>query len=392
MIGFLANRKHARLQQLLSSYIDGQVEPAELEEVQEHLAACDSCRQELDTLRFTVSLLRELPEIQARRSFTLAEAPTPVRRAPSLGWSAGLATSVAALLVIALLLGDVTGVLVQTTSLEVDAPATIEQAAAPFSAAIAEAPVAEIESAVEQAPAPVAPAAAEAAPAPAAAMAAPAPAAKERDAQPGIEVAVQAESEEPAPEPRTLAAPPPLTEPSAMQASSVVRSVEVELLDEGDDGPFAFAPKDFTFTVGEVVNFRLASESVLHTFTVNELGIDVAVEGGEAVEFTHSFDEPGIYKLICIPHLAFGMDGTISVEVSPISEAGPAPAPATPAPREIEGREALAPVDVSVEAPPDEAGLSLPLWQLEAIFGGLAVILALVALWVYLRRRFTSRT
>jgi plastocyanin len=46
--------------------------------------------------------------------------------------------------------------------------------------------------------------------------------------------------------------------------------------DAGGRGPFSFDPADLTF--------------------------DVDVNGGETVSFPFTFDEPGTYTLICIPH------------------------------------------------------------------------------------------
>lgn len=106
-------------------------------------------------------------------------------------------------------------------------------------------------------------------------------------------------------------------------------AISVGLNDAGGPGPFEFAPNNFTFKRGETVNFSFAGESQFHTFTVGDLGIDVAVDGGASVDFTFTFDTPGTYKVICIPHEALGMVGTITVEDAPASSA---PAPAAPAP------------------------------------------------------------
>ena len=83
--------------------------------------------------------------------------------------------------------------------------------------------------------------------------------------------------------------------------------------DGGGGGPFSFDPAGLTFDAGETVEFTLVGESQFHTFTVEELGIDVNVNGGETVSFDYTFDEPGTYTLICIPHQALGMVGTITV-------------------------------------------------------------------------------
>ena len=88
----------------------------------------------------------------------------------------------------------------------------------------------------------------------------------------------------------------------------------VNLNDAGGTGPFLFDPADVTFDVGETVIFTFVGEAVFHTFTVQELGIDVDVNGGETVTFQHTFDTPGTFTLICIPHQALGMVGTITVQ------------------------------------------------------------------------------
>ncbi len=92
-----------------------------------------------------------------------------------------------------------------------------------------------------------------------------------------------------------------------------VTEVEVKLNDSGGRGPFAFDPVDLSFSVGEAVSFTFVGEAVFHTFTVEDLGIDVDVNGGETVSFDFTFDKPGTYTLICIPHQALGMVGTITV-------------------------------------------------------------------------------
>ena len=71
---------------------------------------------------------------------------------------------------------------------------------------------------------------------------------------------------------------------------------------------------DLSFNAGETVNFSFESESQLPTFTVDDLDIDVSVDGGETVGFSFTFDKPGTYDLICIPHEALGMVGTITVQ------------------------------------------------------------------------------
>ena len=53
----------------LSEYLDGRLSGTAAARVDRRLAECSTCRQELDTLRSTVSLLRQTPELALPRSF-----------------------------------------------------------------------------------------------------------------------------------------------------------------------------------------------------------------------------------------------------------------------------------------------------------------------------------
>ncbi len=84
--------------------------------------------------------------------------------------------------------------------------------------------------------------------------------------------------------------------------------------DLGGSGEYRFDPSAFRFQVGQEVTFALISETEFHTFTVDDLDIDVSMDAGETVLFTFTFDTPGTYELICIPHQSLGMVGEIVVE------------------------------------------------------------------------------
>lgn len=84
--------------------------------------------------------------------------------------------------------------------------------------------------------------------------------------------------------------------------------------DQRGSGEYRFDPSELRFKVGQEVTFALISETEFHTFTVNELDIDVSMDAGETVLFTFTFDRPGTYELICIPHKTLGMVGEIIVE------------------------------------------------------------------------------
>ena len=156
MIGFLGNRRHARIRHLLSAYVDGQVTESELAHVERHLGQCPECRLELESLRTTVGLLKRLPQLEAPRSFALSQEPVDVRWTPPTAWAVRLAASVAGLLLVALLVSDLAGLVDQRRVLEeAAAPSTpAVTTAAPAPAALA-APVAATEKEVSTAERPI---------------------------------------------------------------------------------------------------------------------------------------------------------------------------------------------------------------------------------------------
>ncbi len=73
--------------ELLSAYIDGEVTRDEAARVEQHLPTCRRCAGELESLRWTVNLLREVPPIPVPHSFAVRLAdlePEPAQRRRSL--------------------------------------------------------------------------------------------------------------------------------------------------------------------------------------------------------------------------------------------------------------------------------------------------------------------
>ena len=62
------------------------------------------------------------------------------------------------------------------------------------------------------------------------------------------------------------------------------------------------------------MSFELIAETEFHTFTADALMIDQSVDAGQTVEFSHTFDAAGTFKLICIQHESLGMVGEITVQ------------------------------------------------------------------------------
>ena len=89
---------------------------------------------------------------------------------------------------------------------------------------------------------------------------------------------------------------------------------EVKLRDLEGSGEYAFGPKELVFKIGDSINFVIVAETEFHTFTVEDLGIDESADVGQQVTFNFKFDQAGTFALICIPHEAQGMVGTITVQ------------------------------------------------------------------------------
>ncbi len=116
MIGLFTRQAGEREQrdELLSAYLDDQLSAGERARLEAQLATDPVLRAELDTLRHTVALVRDLPPVPIPRNFilprTVAARPRPVQRArPRPAWTAPLltaATAVVSLVFVVVLAGD----------------------------------------------------------------------------------------------------------------------------------------------------------------------------------------------------------------------------------------------------------------------------------------------
>jgi Putative zinc-finger len=80
--------KHARFKDQLSPYLDGALSSTEIATLEAHLGTCEACRGELDELRATVAATRDLPQVDAPRSFALTPQMLEGRRPAAAGTSA----------------------------------------------------------------------------------------------------------------------------------------------------------------------------------------------------------------------------------------------------------------------------------------------------------------
>jgi anti-sigma factor RsiW len=63
----------SKTREQLTSYLDGELDGKERERLELHLESCRSCREECDSLRQTVSLLHNMPEVSSERTFRIDE-------------------------------------------------------------------------------------------------------------------------------------------------------------------------------------------------------------------------------------------------------------------------------------------------------------------------------
>ena len=113
MIGLIRHRRAARL---LSSYIDGQVTPAERGAVEKHLGTCDGCTDELAELIRTASLMSGLSVLEPASSYALSSPPAKAAGGrPSLAlWAPGIAAAACAVFLAVVVSGQAAGLLVQS--------------------------------------------------------------------------------------------------------------------------------------------------------------------------------------------------------------------------------------------------------------------------------------
>lgn len=102
------------VQELMSEYIDGVLDPSALERVDRHIEGCPECRSELDALKMVVDLVRDLPLVEPPPEFRPelrkrleTEAVRPVNtglihRLASGRWSGIIALAASFILVIGL--------------------------------------------------------------------------------------------------------------------------------------------------------------------------------------------------------------------------------------------------------------------------------------------------
>ncbi len=94
--------KHEKVKALLPLYGDKDLSPEERKLIEEHLRVCRECQAEWESLRWAISLTREVPRVPAPRSFKVRASDLEKVRAPVGLYVARAFTALAAALFIIL--------------------------------------------------------------------------------------------------------------------------------------------------------------------------------------------------------------------------------------------------------------------------------------------------
>ncbi|MBI2303135.1 MAG: cupredoxin domain-containing protein [Chloroflexi bacterium] len=105
-------------------------------------------------------------------------------------------------------------------------------------------------------------------------------------------------------------APAPTQAPGAKTTPGGIREIAVT------EKLATFSPATITVAKGEKVRLKLTSADLGHTFTVDELGIDINVPAGQTVTQEITAQKEGTFTLYCRPHRSQGMTGSFVVKGS----------------------------------------------------------------------------
>ncbi len=123
-----SRRIHQWVEERLSEYVDNRLLPRERAAIEQHLAECAACRASLESLRWTIALVKQAPAPALPRTFVL---PVPAPRAPRPSLAFGLAQFGAALATVLLLVVIGVDALIQSSALRAPMPSVAYESAAP---------------------------------------------------------------------------------------------------------------------------------------------------------------------------------------------------------------------------------------------------------------------
>lgn len=397
ILGLFRQTDDDRRRELLSSYIDGELTDDEVREVEELLGSSDDARQELSGLKMSVALIGQLPELALPRSFKLDTLPEE-QKTPwwSSLWATGLVTSMATMLLVALVAGDMLNVLTQTQAAAIESLDSTAPQQAAGSAAFANG----LSSEAALAPPPATQAAAfdesdgstETANEPAAAA-------------PSLAAIASASAEEASPQPETSADSQMLAGPQAqtLAAPSIERTTAPQ---DSQDAPVAAslapAPAEAPGIASIAAESTDAPTPEDTTADGSANAIEEPIVSASAPAQARALPPPAAKTSASVENQVLptidgeGSDaGALAMESAPVPDDGDKAGPASrtsaaapmPATASIETQSVVpTPLDENIDA---DDGIELPLRQLEI---GAAIIVVLFATGSFFvtRRRRTS--
>lgn len=119
---------------------------------------------------------------------------------------------------------------------------------------------------------------------------------------------ISCQAYQPTPSPAPAPAPPPApSPPPTPETAGIDIMVTAKFA--------AFDPSTITVAKGQKVKLTITSTDAPHTFTIDELGINVAVGTGQTVTKEFTVEKAGTFAFYCaVPgHRGAGMEGTLKV-------------------------------------------------------------------------------
>ena len=123
-------------------------------------------------------------------------------------------------------------------------------------------------------------------------------------------------SSDPTATPRPAATPVPTntptveaTQPPAGDGAATGEVVNITLTEH----PFSFQPDGIDLKVGTTYALTFNAPHEFHSFTVDDLDLDISINAGDPVVFEFTPTQAGTFDLICVPHEFLGMVGEVRV-------------------------------------------------------------------------------
>lgn len=90
--------------------------------------------------------------------------------------------------------------------------------------------------------------------------------------------------------------------------------VRIRVGAQGNGGYFAFAPVVVRLSPGTAVTWEWTGRGGAHNVVAEDRSFESGLSSTEGTTFSQTFDENGVTKYGCTPHLSMGMKGVVVVE------------------------------------------------------------------------------